>query len=141
MTFIYRCILAPNGLCNVTMNLFTICYWQIAWRGTNFYDCASRQAPGCCRCCRASASRPPLCGWWPRRPGEGVWTCSRFRAGKRIKSGYLGWWNLFLARTLSGGHLQSYRGGECEGGRGQGPQGVPPDLRPKRVRRHHESSS
>ena len=30
-------------------------------------------------------------------PGEGVWTCSRFRAGKRVKSGYLGWWNLFRA--------------------------------------------
>ena len=34
MIFIYRCILAPNGLCNVAMNHFTICYWQIAWRGT-----------------------------------------------------------------------------------------------------------
>ena len=30
-------------------------------------------------------------------PGEGVWTCSRFRAGKQVKSGYLGWWNLFRA--------------------------------------------
>ena len=26
---IYRCILAPNGLCNVTTNLLLICYWQI----------------------------------------------------------------------------------------------------------------
>ena len=30
-------------------------------------------------------------------PGKGVWICSRFRAGKQVKSGYLGWWNLFQA--------------------------------------------
>ena len=27
----------------------------------------------------------------------GVWSCSRFRAGKQVKSGYPGWWILFSA--------------------------------------------
>ena len=87
----------PMRDCNVTMNLFYLFCDRLLARKPNFYDCASRQASGCCRCCRASARRPPLCGWWPWHPDEGVWSCSGFRAGERVKSGYPGWWILFCA--------------------------------------------
>ena len=49
-------------------------------------------------------------------PGEGVWTCSRFRAGKQIKSGYLGWWNLFRALVaLKVGHRGFHEESDKEG--------------------------
>ena len=42
-------------------------------------------------------------------PGEGVWTCSRFRAGKQVKSGYLGWWNLFRALVALKVAIEAYQ--------------------------------
>ena len=76
--------------------------WQIAWRGIKpIGPCFQTKPQGCRRCCQASGcwrtSPLPSRRRARRRSGEGVWTCSRFRAGKRIKSGYLGWWNLFQA--------------------------------------------
>ena len=96
----YFCIL-PTWDCIAITNLFYLLFDRLPGEEPNFYDCASRPSP------RVSQMLP---SFWllscpssteskeaEATPGEGVWTCSRFWAGKQVKSGYLGWWNPFRA--------------------------------------------
>ena len=116
LAFIFIDASFPQWDCNVTMNHFTICYWQIICEEPSLRTVLPDQALGVA----ADAAELLVAGFlllYRVEEGQGdahgghldLW---QVPSSKRTKTGFLGWWeSLPSAVHPRGGHRQGYQGG------------------------------